>query len=271
MAQRSRRRRFLLQRTAPTEVAQQPAPEPSVPAGVVPAPPGLWSNQAFDPVQLPSGGLRYLQRLIRSHQPLTWVFTGPESIRGDQQVLGARNYSELFAASLRHEFSREFDVVINTASGTGSIENLVNNLHWRALRFRPNVVAVQIAAADRYRAIEQDTRYREELEQLVFAIRDSDALPVLLLPWHPLSPTDLNEFEILIAQVQAVVEQYDVACLGPGQYRPDPTPGLPDPTGIVPFPTGSAVDDSASAHARYARSLIQQLRFRETPRPLNAE
>src|SRR5206468_2375866 len=84
--------------------------------------------------------LQKIQSLVRSPEPVTWVFTGDSITHGAHHTFGWRSYPEHFAERVRWELRRYRDVVINTGVSGDTIKGVAADVDHRVLRFRPNVV-----------------------------------------------------------------------------------------------------------------------------------
>jgi acyl-CoA thioesterase-1 len=79
---------------------------------------------------------------ISRDEPITWLFTGDSVTAGVRHLHGHRDYTQLFAELIRWERRRDRDVIVNTAVGGSTIDDLAGDLDHRVLRFRPDVVIV---------------------------------------------------------------------------------------------------------------------------------
>lgn len=53
-----------------------------------------------------------IKKLLRSDDPLTWVFYGDSITHGLSHTFGHRDYAELFAERVRYELGRAMDIII---------------------------------------------------------------------------------------------------------------------------------------------------------------
>lgn len=67
---------------------------------------------------------------------------------GGAHTLGLRDFVELFRERVRVELGRRSDVVINTAIGGSTIQNVADQLEHRITRFRPDAVFLGVGLND---------------------------------------------------------------------------------------------------------------------------
>ncbi|MEV0826634.1 SGNH/GDSL hydrolase family protein [Nonomuraea rubra] len=86
--------------------------------------------------------------LVAREEPITWLFTGDSVTAGVRHVHGHRDYTQLFAERIRWELRRDRDVIVNTAVGGSTIDDVAGDLDHRVLRFRPDVVVLGVGFND---------------------------------------------------------------------------------------------------------------------------
>ncbi|MFB2596638.1 SGNH/GDSL hydrolase family protein [Herbiconiux sp. P17] len=104
--------------------------------------------------------------LLAEERPLRWLFTGDSITHGALHTAGERDYVQLFEERLRWELGRLRDHVIRTAISGRRVPDLVADLDWSVLDYRPDVVSLMFglndcatptpdvaAFADAYRAV----------------------------------------------------------------------------------------------------------------------
>ena len=89
-----------------------------------------------------------VKRLLKSGEPVKWLFYGDSITHGALHTFGGRDYTELFAERVRFELGRTLDVVINTAISGNKTTQLLEQFEWRVAQFRPHVVFVMIGMND---------------------------------------------------------------------------------------------------------------------------
>lgn len=128
--------------------------------------------------------MKRIQKLLRSKQPVKWLFDGDSITHGAFHTVGWRDYTELFAERIRYELGRTGDIVIKTAVSGNTTQDLLASFDWRVKQFRPHVVFIMIGMND---CCTGDTgprvpldEFRANLVTLVKRIRAmGSALPVL--------------------------------------------------------------------------------------------
>lgn len=89
-----------------------------------------------------------IQQLLKSTEPVKWLFYGDSITHGALHTFGQRDYTELFAERGRFELGRTMDVVINTAISGNTTRELLQGFEWRVTQFRPHVVFLMIGMND---------------------------------------------------------------------------------------------------------------------------
>ena len=154
-----------------------------------------------------------VHELLAGTKPLTWVFTGDGVTVGDGLGLQHRNFVEIFAARLRR--SRALDAVVNTAVSGETAAGLLEDLEWRSLRFRPDVVVVMLGIDEILAEPSADDLFRDALRQLVGCIRADGGIPVLQTPNRVLEhgSVDLSALRARVRVIREIVYEADVPCI----------------------------------------------------------
>lgn len=142
--------------------------------------------------------LQSLKAMLRSPQPITWVFTGDSVTAGDLWTHSARDYyapvlraSPLGQAARprhRHQQDRRHPPGLRLAK---------SNLY-------PNIVRLMIGMNDSTRGPSVEALFRVNLQNLVGEIRANGAIPILQTTnWKRLDPhrADLPEYNAIIKGV----------------------------------------------------------------------
>jgi len=89
-----------------------------------------------------------VKQLLKSDEPVKWLFYGDSITHGALHTFGKRDYTELFTERVRFELGRSRDVVIKTAISGNTTRPLLDDFDWRVAQFRPHVVFVMIGMND---------------------------------------------------------------------------------------------------------------------------
>jgi lysophospholipase L1-like esterase len=89
-----------------------------------------------------------VRKLIKSKEPVKWLFYGDSITHGALHTFGSRDYVELFAERVRFELARTMDIVINTAISGNDTRQLLAGFDWRVKQFGPDVVFIMIGMND---------------------------------------------------------------------------------------------------------------------------
>lgn len=116
--------------------------------------------------------MKRIKKLIRSNDPLTWVFYGDSITHGVLHTFGQRDYAELFAERIRFELGRLMDLIITSAISGDTTLGLLSSFDWRVARFNPDVVFLMIGMNDCSNQIEIGV---EEFEENLLKLADRTA------------------------------------------------------------------------------------------------
>ncbi|MDX3006639.1 SGNH/GDSL hydrolase family protein [Kribbella solani] len=89
-----------------------------------------------------------VRSLLRSPDPVTWLFTGDSVTQGSAYLHGHRDYTQLFAERVRVELKRSSDAVINTAVGGRTVAAVAADAERAILRHCPDVVIFGVGLND---------------------------------------------------------------------------------------------------------------------------
>jgi lysophospholipase L1-like esterase len=174
---------------APSTSSPPRAPSrPSVarsPSGILAAMPGddpLTARFAWLAGQRHPPALDDVRRLVADYRSLTWVFTGDGVTQGGRFTRDRKSFTELFSERIRWELKRFQDVVVNTGMDGERVAGLAKRLDWRVLRFRPDVVGVQIGLQDALTGRAGRGPFRDALREVVERIRAEGAIVLLQTP-----------------------------------------------------------------------------------------
>ena len=121
-----------------------------------------------------------VKQLLRSEEPLTWIFYGDSITHGAVHTFGCRDYAELFAERVRTELGRMMDMVATTAISGNTTRDLLASFDWRVARFDPDVVFLMIGMNDcnKEKGIGVE-EFEANVSELVDRIMALGAVPVL--------------------------------------------------------------------------------------------
>ncbi|MDB5384570.1 MAG: lipolytic protein family [Planctomycetaceae bacterium] len=171
--------------------------------------------------RVPCGaGLATIKSLLAGTQPLTWVFTGDNTVQGAFYTHGQRSCVEIFSERLRAELRRSMDVVINTGISGDTVAYALSTLRWRVLRFKPDVVVVGLGLNDAKAGPEGLPEFEIQTQELLDEIRTQGAIPLVILP-HPICEAAISNRETLPDYVEAlrnVAARDEVPCVDHWNY-----------------------------------------------------
>lgn len=160
-------------------------------------------------------GLRQARELLDGTRPGTWIFTGDTVVQGGGQTGAGRTFSEHFADHAKNKLRRLLDVVINTGVANSRCENFLKTVEWRVTRFAPDVAFLMLGSADAVAGAAGRGRFREQLIQILDALRQSEITTVLQTPPTPRPDrwTDANDLLAYVEIVREVAQHKQVALI----------------------------------------------------------
>ena len=121
-----------------------------------------------------------VKKLLKSDQPVKWIFDGDSITHGALHTFGYRDYTETFTERLRYEMGRVRDIIIKSAVSGHTTVHMLNDFDWRLKQFQPHVVFLMIGMNDceASRNISPD-QFRTNLVTICDRLTAIHALPVL--------------------------------------------------------------------------------------------
>ncbi len=166
--------------------------------------------------------MKRIKALLKSNDPIKWVFYGDSITHGALHTFGQRDYTELFAERVRHELGRKLDVVINTAASGNDTRDLLSGFDWRVAQWNPDVVLLMIGmndcSEDNAVAIDE---FESNLVNLTTKICGLEALPVLqttcpILPGQ--APDRLPYFDSYMDVIRKVAADHNLPLIDHTQF-----------------------------------------------------
>lgn len=119
-----------------------------------------------------------IRQLLKSREPLKWLFSGDSITHGALHTFGERDYTELFSERLRFELGRPRDLVIKTAISGSTTTALIEDFDWRHTQLKPDLTFLMIGMNDCAMGNLPLAKFRENLAELC---RRLGALPSLVV------------------------------------------------------------------------------------------
>jgi acyl-CoA thioesterase I len=134
--------------------------------------------------------------LLRRSTPIVWLFAGDSITAGVVHTRGYRDYTQHFRERL-YELGRSDDVVLNTAKSGMWVENLLEQVDDRVLRWHPDVVFLMFGANDATAGREGIARFSEQYANLIKKCKASgiDVFVQTTVPMAPLDPALVQALE----------------------------------------------------------------------------
>lgn len=162
-----------------------------------------------------------IKKLFEYEMPVTWLFVGDGIAHGGQPATDQSNdanqriYSEQFAQRVRWELKRFQDSVVTTATPDETVVSLLRGFEQKIARHQPTVVSIMLGLNDSVGGAEALEHFRVNLHQLIEAIRETHARPLLHTPHHidlnsNLAPIDVRHF---VRVIRDTSRQYEVPCI----------------------------------------------------------
>ncbi|MBZ4191392.1 SGNH/GDSL hydrolase family protein [Niabella sp. 3A5MI-3] len=144
--------------------------------------------------------------LLKAGTPNKWLFTGDSITQGAKHTHGMRSYVEIFSERIRWELGRVRDAVINTAVSGNTSRDLIEDIEWRLLQYKPQAVFIMLGTNDA--VVQKDVPvelFQRNIRTLVERVRGINAVPVLLSP-NPIVEAKAPERAALRNYIQALRE-----------------------------------------------------------------
>lgn len=145
--------------------------------------------------------------MLRSREPIKWLFYGDSITHGALHTFGHRDYAEHFADRVRYEMGRVRDVVTKATISGDTTVGLLGDFEWRVKQFQPHVVFVMIGLNDcsTGRDIPLGT-FRTNLKTLREQIESLPGLPVFQTTYPILPNTSPERSSNFDAYMDAIRE-----------------------------------------------------------------
>ena len=154
-----------------------------------------------------------IRALLDRPTPVRWVFAGDSITHGAAHTVGWRDYTELFSERIRWELGRTRDIVIKTGISGWTVEDLIADLEWNVLQFRPECVSLMFGLNDCLKGPDGIDRFRETYTRIIETIRAETGAEILMHTPNWLLPTDrAARVEFLPMYREAVLEIAKVTC-----------------------------------------------------------
>lgn len=144
--------------------------------------------------------------LIRSELPTRWVFTGDSITHGALHTLGFRDYPELISERLRYEMRRGRDMVLKTGISGWTISQILGDIEWNILQFRPNLLSINVGMNDCVRIAGGVAEFKRDYHAVIDKARKTCGCAVVLHTPNAIGSWDPARFAALPAYAQAVRE-----------------------------------------------------------------
>lgn len=201
-------------------------------------------------------GLAFLNDLLMSSVPVTWVFTGDSITHGALYTEGWRSFPEHFAERVRWEMRRFQDVVINTGVVGETSKGLLANLEARVLRFRPQVALMLIGMNEAVTGPAGRSGFRENIYEIVGRIREAEAVPVLQTPntiYQPFA-APWKDLPAYVDIIREVAHQTDSPLVDHWQHWQQVKP---DPAQLLSWLQDQSIHPNVYGHREMARLICR--------------
>jgi len=150
-----------------------------------------------------------LSKIKDKDTALTWVITGDSITHGAWFTNGDRSYPEHLAERVRGELLRFRDIIINTGVSGEISTGLLADFDWRVLRFKPDVVSINLGMNDCARIpVEQ---HKKEMGEMITKAKEAGAIVILhttntVFAEHPLA----QKLPPFIEAIRQLAAEHDV-------------------------------------------------------------
>ncbi len=205
--------------------------------------------------------MQRIQQLLKSPEPVKWLFYGDSITHGALHTFGARDYTEHFTERVRTELGRTRDVMIKTAISGNSTRELLEDFDWRVAQFKPQAVFLMIGMNDcsTTRNLPRE-EFRGNLVKLCRKIQGlNGVVPILqttclILP--NTSPDREPNYDAFMDAIREVAAAEKLPLVDHARHWREMDAKTP---GILYYWMSNAFHPNAHGHLLFARHLFQQL------------
>lgn len=112
--------------------------------------------------------------------PMKWIFCGDSVTHGAKHTFGGRDYTELFSERLRWELARYRDIVIKTGVKGRTAKEVLADIEWSVLQFKPDVVSMMLGINDCRMGTNGLSAFKDDYRRIIDRIRKADASVIIL-------------------------------------------------------------------------------------------
>jgi len=125
---------------------------------------------------------------IKDKKGLTWVITGDSITHGAMHTKGQRSYPEQVHERVRWEMRRFQDIFINSGISGDKTTGLLNGFEWRVLRFKPDIISINLGMNDSGEKDKGLEKYRNNLQNMIDQGKKAGAIVILHTPQPTVKP-----------------------------------------------------------------------------------
>lgn len=194
-----------------------------------------------------------IEELLKSEKRVKWLFTGDSITHGVLYTFGSRDYVQLFEERLRFELARPLDLVIRTAVSGWTVPQVLNNIEWNILQFKPDVVSIMLGMNDADRV--SPTDFAQGYRKILDILKENGDPRVLLHTPNPIVP---GHNKVRDENLPSVVEEIRKIGAERGIHVVDHWAEWQSLERIFPW-MGDTIHPNAQGHMAFARRLFKDL------------
>jgi len=141
--------------------------------------------------------------LMASGSPMRWLFSGDSITHGARHTYGTRDYTEHFSERVRFEMARLRDHVIKTGCSGWRVTQLLADIDWCILQYRPHVVSFNFGMNDCAAGPAGLAVFRDAYRRAIETVRTQCQAAVVVHIPNPILPGDPVRNEHLPAYIDA--------------------------------------------------------------------
>lgn len=218
------------------------------------------AEQAVEGGQGAGGGsaIAGIKALLTGKEPVCWLFTGDSITHGALHTFGWRSYPEHFAERVRWELKRVRDIVINTGISGDRTGGLLNDLDWRVLHLKPNVVSIMLGMNDCTAGPEGREVFRKNLTAIVEKVQAAGAIPLLNTPntiyfKNAIERADLPAYAVIVREVAAAMKA------GLVDHWAHWEKTKPAQDSLLPWVADQSIHPGVYGHREFAKVIFREL------------
>ena len=127
-----------------------------------------------------------IEKLLKSEDPVKWLFTGDSITHGALHTYGKRDYVQIFEERLRYEIGKGRDAVIRTAVSGWQSRTILDDIDWNILQYKPDFVSIMVGMNDATQGIGYLDTFTSNMNSIIDQAEAASGAVVVLNTTNPI-------------------------------------------------------------------------------------